>query len=71
VDKSFKIGLLVLGCIFLFLYSIHGRYEYRFKGGAFAVFDTSKGIMYVVGKDTTLQTWDIVAKAKAKAKKGN
>ena len=70
MGKIFKIGLLVLGCIFLFLYSIHGRYEYRYKGGVFTVFDTSNGIMYVAGKDT-LETVDIVGKAKSKAMKDN
>lgn len=52
VDKIFKIGLLVLGCVFLFLYSFHGRYEYRNDGGAFQAFDKSKGILYVLADNT-------------------
>ena len=63
VDKTFKIGLLVLGCIFLFLYSFHGRYEYSAVGNSIAAFDTSKGILYVVTENAEGRI-DIVSRGK-------
>lgn len=50
MDKIFKIGILILGTIFVLLYysdSKKGRYEMNEIGTLPAVFDTQTGTVYV------------------------
>jgi hypothetical protein len=55
IDKLFKVGMLILGIVFLLLfykYSDKNRYQRIEQGGAVAVLDTRKGTLhaYVNGK---------------------
>ncbi len=45
-DKGFKIGILVLGVVFLVLFYFHGRYQIDNIGGHSAVVDTRTGVYY-------------------------
>ena len=53
IDKIFKIGLIILGVIFLIIYfhssqkSQNGRYFYSTDGRSRTVFDTREGVVYV------------------------
>ncbi len=51
IDKIFKIGILILVAIFLFVYYLNGqngRYKVIDKEQSISVFDRQKGIAYIV-----------------------
>ena len=52
IDKIFKIGILVLGIIFLLLYSQHSQNGRFLEVGSFSVFDTETGKSYVIPSDS-------------------
>lgn len=62
MDKIFKIGLLILGIILLFIYSRHDRYELHISTGEdhYIVFDKRKGYVYVIGENTKGYSLDII-----------
>jgi hypothetical protein len=75
MDKTFKIGLLVLGfCYLAYLFcpftSQKGRYQYHEGRDAISVFDTTTGVVYRMDGEYLLgrSEFDIVAWAKDMAK---
>lgn len=46
MDKIFKIGILVLGVVFLVLFYFHGRYQIDNIGEHSVVVDTRTGVYY-------------------------
>ncbi|HZX12932.1 MAG TPA: hypothetical protein VFF49_00860 [Thermodesulfobacteriota bacterium] len=55
MDRLFKIGLLILGAVFLLLYSINsqkGRYQIGAQQRDIIILDTSQGIFYGFNDET-------------------
>jgi len=46
MDKIFKIGILVLGVVFLVLFYFHGRYQFGSIDSHAVVVDTRTGVYY-------------------------
>lgn len=70
MNRIFKIGLLILGIILLFLYASHDRYELHISTGEnhFVVFDKRKGFVYVIGEETKGYVLDIIRCVKKQEK---
>lgn len=71
INKMFKIGLLILGIILLFIYSSYDRYELHIDPSQtyFIVFDKRKGCVYIIGEETKGYSLDIIGSVKKQEKK--
>ena len=61
MDRLFKIGLLILGVVFLLLYSINsqkGRYQIGAQQSMVIILDTSQGIFYGFNDET--KEWMVI-----------
>ena len=69
MDKIFKIGLLVLGFIYLaYLFcpiaNQAGRYQYREDSESRSVFDTSTGLLYIYALGVGGSVVDVITDVK-------
>jgi hypothetical protein len=72
ISNIFKIGLLILGLILLYIFSSYDRYELHISTGEdhFVVFDKREGYVYVIGEDIKGYSLDIIGSVK-KQEEGN